>query len=242
MPYEDQEDHHERMMLVRVEAEAANQAARTSTTLSTPIEEYGLMPVPLREGTKAATGWCLNTRVPNSSSSDDAWAAIGQRRQRPCSGHRPIPLFHVTFGELGKSKGLGKWKSRALAVHVPSEAVLPCRSINDIDRLMTLMLLASAPRGLEITADMKTREEHVSQDLPRIWQLQKPELCKRSLRMTHARLPIFSCPHPHWKRSRIGSQAFMLSMRRKTCLHGMRSHCTVPYASHPAVGRSSWPH
>ena len=153
-------------MLVRAEAEAANQAAKRSTTPSTPIEEYGHMPVPVREGMKAVTGWCLNARV-HAEFIKFCRCVGNQRAQTTAALFRTSPdtTFPRYFGKLGKPKGLEQLKSRALAVHVPSEAVLPCRSINDIGRLMALMFLVSASRGLEITADMKTREEYVSQDL-----------------------------------------------------------------------------
>ena len=106
MPYEDQEDYHERMMLVRAEAEAANQAARRSATPSTPIEEYGHMPVPLREGMKAVTGWCLNTRV--HAEFIKFCRCVGNKRAETTAAlfrSSPDTTFPRYFGELGKSIG-----------------------------------------------------------------------------------------------------------------------------------------
>ena len=63
LPNEDEEDHNERMLLVRAEAEAAHQAAQRRGHPESPNGEYGHMPAPTREGLKDLSEWSLNRNV-----------------------------------------------------------------------------------------------------------------------------------------------------------------------------------
>ena len=86
---------------------------------------------------------------------------------------QPAPMFATTpditfgryFAELGKAKSFDQWKPRALVVHVPQDAALSCRTVNDVGRMMGLMFIAaSAPRD-EITADLRGKDVFISEHL-----------------------------------------------------------------------------
>ena len=66
---------------------------------------------------------------------------------------------------LEKAKSFDQWKSRALVVHVPQDAVLSCRTVNDVGRMMGLMFIAASAPGDEITADLRGKGVFISDPL-----------------------------------------------------------------------------
>ena len=65
------------------------------------------------------------------------------------------------FAALSKCKNTDKWKARAIAANVPTEAALACRSINDCGRLLALKYIADkagAPVSLQAHADRQQQK------------------------------------------------------------------------------------
>ena len=58
------------------------------------------------------------------------------------------------FAEPGKTKSFDQWTCRGLTLMMPSEAVLACRNIVDVGRLITLHWLAVSIPDDETSADL----------------------------------------------------------------------------------------
>ena len=60
--------------------------------------------------------------------------------------------FVPYFAELGRCKNLEQWKARIVALDIPKEVALACRSINDCGRVLAMRFIGD--KGQPVSADL----------------------------------------------------------------------------------------
>ena len=129
--------------------------------------EYGHLPAPIRGSAGKISDWVLNKEIHIRFA-----AYLNSSRNRRMATVEAIFTretnlgFPAYFAEMGKAKTLEQWKSRALAVYVPSDCVLACRCINDVGRLLAVAFMATTENHV-VAADMKSIEHFIDDDVKR---------------------------------------------------------------------------
>ena len=169
MPYDEDEDA-ERQLLIRAEADAARQEANRlgrGDVPATPVAEYGHMPVQCRGPMAKMNDWFLNKEIHDRFA---LYMRCNRNRRmeaiEAAVARETLIGFPAYISEVGKAKNIEQWKSRALAVHIPSECVLACRSINDVGRLLAMTFMATSENPI-VAADLKTMDYFVDEEAKR---------------------------------------------------------------------------
>ena len=75
---------------------------------------------------------------------------------------------HVTWNRywaaVERRKFFSQWQGRALVKHIPQDAVMACRCMADVGRLLAIKFMHEAAPGDVITADLASRDSFVLPD------------------------------------------------------------------------------
>ena len=167
---EDEADREEQAALARAEATvqqaAANRAAVRGVDPPTPEVDLGHLPLAVRGPADRITEWVVHMTIHLLFS---AFCRTESNRKLKDTTDLVQSSTDVSsaryFESIKHCKNIGQWMARLLAVGMPAEGVAACKTMNEVGRLMGLMLIHGQGVGEPISADLRSREYWVGPEL-----------------------------------------------------------------------------